>query len=89
MSKIGNTPAGITQSFPSKQNITGNGGFDGFTSKIKYVPDRINPQQAYDIYKEGFGFYQDGWLPELKSLWSQRQEPPVMSQPTSRIERPD
>jgi len=55
MSKIGNTPTGITQSFPSKQNITGNGGFDGFTSKIKYVPDRINPQQAYNLYKEGPG----------------------------------
>lgn len=39
----------------SNLNITGNGGFDGFTSKIKYVPDRINPQQAYNLYKEGPG----------------------------------
>ena len=23
------------------------------TSRIKYVPDRINPQQAYDLYKQG------------------------------------
>ena len=30
-------------------------GFDGFTSNIKYIPDRINPQQAYDLYKEGPG----------------------------------
>ncbi len=35
--------------------ITPNGGFDGFTSNIKYIPDRINPQQAYDLYKEGPG----------------------------------
>ena len=35
--------------------ITPNGGFDGFTSNIKYIPDRVNPQQAYDLYKEGPG----------------------------------
>ena len=35
--------------------ITPNGGFDGFTSNIKYIPDRVNPQQAYDLYKEGHG----------------------------------
>ena len=39
----------------SDLKITPNGGFDGFTSRIKYVPDRINPQQAYDLYKQGPG----------------------------------
>ena len=28
---------------------------DGFTSNFKYLPNEINPQQAYDIYKEGYG----------------------------------
>ena len=35
--------------------LTPEGGFDGFTSSFKYLPEAINPQQAYDIYKEGYG----------------------------------
>lgn len=46
---------------PSKINnndnifITPGGGFEGWTSKIQYWPSPMNPQQAYDIYKQGFG----------------------------------
>ena len=35
--------------------ITPNGGFSGYTSNIQYWPDATNPQQAYNIYKGGFG----------------------------------
>lgn len=35
--------------------ITPQGGFDGFTSAVKFIPNTINPQQAYDIYVEGYG----------------------------------
>ena len=36
-------------------NITPNGGFDGWTSNIQYFAKPLNPQQAYDIYKKGYG----------------------------------
>lgn len=35
--------------------ITPDGGFKGWTSKVEYWDDSSNPQQAYDIYKAGFG----------------------------------
>lgn len=35
--------------------ITPGGGFSGYTSNIQYWPDATNPQQAYNIYKGGFG----------------------------------
>ena len=35
--------------------LTPNGGFEGFTSKFQYIADSVNPQQAYNIYKEGYG----------------------------------
>lgn len=35
--------------------ITPDGGFDGFTSKFYYFTSATNPQQAWNIYKEGFG----------------------------------
>ena len=35
--------------------ITPNGGFDGQTSNFQYWPNASNPQQAYNIYKAGFG----------------------------------
>ena len=35
--------------------ITPGGGFDGFTTNIRYMPQASSPQQAYDIYKEGLG----------------------------------
>ena len=36
-------------------HVTPGGGFSGFTSQAKYWPTASNPQQAYDIYQEGFG----------------------------------
>ena len=50
----------------SDLKITPNGGFDGFTSRIKYVPDRINPQQAYELYKKGPGGSALGGLNKYK-----------------------
>jgi hypothetical protein len=35
--------------------VTPNGGFDGWTSKLQYYPDSINPQQAWNIYTQGYG----------------------------------
>lgn len=34
--------------------ITPNGGFSGFTSDVKYFNTALNPQEAYDLYSEGF-----------------------------------
>lgn len=36
-------------------HITPGGGFSGFTSNAKYWDNSTNPQEAYNIYKEGFG----------------------------------
>ena len=58
MSKIGNTPTGITQSFPSKQNITGNGGTSYTLNHTVTQPEEIevfinnvrqNPGAAYTV----------------------------------------
>jgi len=35
--------------------VTPNGGFSGWTANFKYWSDASNPQQAYNIYKDGFG----------------------------------
>ena len=35
--------------------LTPNGGFAGFTSKFEYYNTASNPQQAYNIYKAGYG----------------------------------
>lgn len=35
--------------------VTPKGGFSGMTSNIKYWSDATNPQEAYEIYKDGFG----------------------------------
>ena len=35
--------------------VTPNGGFDGATSSFQYWPNATNPQQAYNIYKSGYG----------------------------------
>ena len=35
--------------------ITPNGGFSGWTSNFQYWANSSNPQQAYDIYKSGYG----------------------------------
>lgn len=35
--------------------ITPNGGFSGYTSKILYYPNALNPQEVWDLYAEGYG----------------------------------
>jgi hypothetical protein len=35
--------------------VTPNGGFDGWTSKFQYFPNSINPQEAWNIYTNGYG----------------------------------
>ena len=37
--------------------VTPAGGFDGWTSKLQYFPNSINPQDAWNIYVQGYG----GW----------------------------
>jgi hypothetical protein len=34
--------------------VTPMGGFDGWTSKLQYWPNTINPQQVWDIYRNGY-----------------------------------
>jgi hypothetical protein len=36
-------------------NITPDGGFSGWTSNIRYYAYSINPQQAWNIYTDGYG----------------------------------
>jgi hypothetical protein len=35
--------------------VTPVGGFDGWTSRFQYYPNSLNPQQAYNIYANGYG----------------------------------
>jgi hypothetical protein len=35
--------------------ITPRGGFSGYTANIKYFPNSTNPQQAWNIYRDGYG----------------------------------
>jgi len=35
--------------------VTPLGGFSGWTSKFQYFPNSLNPQEAYNIYRKGFG----------------------------------
>ena len=35
--------------------ITPNGGFGGYVSKVRYYPRYITPNEAWNIYKDGFG----------------------------------
>jgi len=35
--------------------LTPGGGFNGWTSKLQYFPNPINPQQAWNIYTKGYG----------------------------------
>jgi hypothetical protein len=35
--------------------ITNDGGFQGWTSNFKYWSHALNPQEAYNIYREGYG----------------------------------
>lgn len=36
-------------------NVTPGGGFSGWTAKFEYWDDATNPQQAFNIYRSGFG----------------------------------
>jgi hypothetical protein len=36
-------------------NITPDGGFSGWTSNMQYWSHPLNPQEAYNIYKKGYG----------------------------------
>ena len=42
--------------------VTPHGGFHGYTAAFEYWDDATNPQQAYNIYKNGFG---SSWLGDL------------------------
>jgi hypothetical protein len=35
--------------------VTPKGGFDGWTSKLQYYPNSLNPQDAWNIYTKGYG----------------------------------
>jgi len=35
--------------------VTPKGGFDGWTSKLEYYPNSLNPQEAWNIYTKGYG----------------------------------
>ena len=35
--------------------ITPQGGFSGYTANLQYWPNATNPQQAWNIYKSGYG----------------------------------
>jgi len=47
--------------------ITPDGGFSGFTSNIQYLSVSSNPQQAYNIYKDGMG---GSFLGDMMSKYS-------------------
>jgi hypothetical protein len=34
--------------------VTPRGGFDGWTSKLQYYPNSLNPQQVWNIYTQGY-----------------------------------
>lgn len=38
--------------------VTPSGGFDGWTAKLQYYPTSLNPQQAWNIYAQGYS----NWL---------------------------
>ena len=35
--------------------MTPNGGFEGSTSNFSYYPNALNPEQAWNIYENGYG----------------------------------
>ena len=47
---------GVAKAFPDADvSITPDGGFSGWTSNFQYWPNPLNPQEAYNVYKAGFG----------------------------------
>jgi len=43
--------------------VTPAGGFDGWTSKLQYYPNSVNPQEAWNIYTQGYS----SWLSMFNS----------------------
>jgi len=43
--------------------VTPSGGFEGWTAKFQYYPDSLNPQQAWNIYSQGYS----NWLSMFNS----------------------
>jgi len=43
--------------------VTPAGGFDGWTSKLQYYPNSLNPQEAWNIYTRGYS----SWLSSLNT----------------------
>lgn len=46
---------GNPSSSTSGVKLTPGGGFSGYTSNFEYKENAINPREAYDIYKNGYG----------------------------------
>ncbi len=47
---------GVAKPLPdSNIKITPNGGFSGWTSNLQYWSNPLNPQEAYNVYKNGYG----------------------------------
>ena len=46
------TPVGVFH-VPVSGNILASFGFSGFITRVRYETNSIDPQSAYDIYKEG------------------------------------
>ena len=39
--------------------VTPGGGFDGWTAKLQYYPNSLNPQEAWNIYSQGYTNWYD------------------------------
>ena len=39
--------------------VTPSGGFDGWTAKLQYYPNSLNPQEAWNIYSQGYTNWYD------------------------------
>lgn len=47
---------GVPKMNPSSNiYVCPDGGFSGYVSNFRYVADSVNPSQAYNIYKQGYG----------------------------------
>jgi hypothetical protein len=47
-------PGVASVSDKSKIYVTPLGGFDGWTSKLQYYPNSLNPQEVWNIYSQGY-----------------------------------
>ena len=54
-------PGVATVNNTSNIYVTPNGGFDGYTARLQYYPNSLNPQQCWDIYTRGY----DNWLSNI------------------------